>query len=218
MKNKGFTLVEILAVIVILGILATMATIGITRYMKHVYEKDLGNLHSSLETTFTNYRVELANSGDSHLTSVTIDNDVPLEFNKYINDLTFRGGHLNRTVLFGTVINLYTKGTILSNSNYSSDIAKNISNFSSLSDDEQFSLLEKQYIIDGTCMTEASLENVDVTGTPENHCKMENGQPTPSKDEIICQKVIHNGETVIDDYGNTENALSFNPLCSYLSN
>ena len=64
MKNKGFTLVEILAVIVILGILTTMASLAVTRYRREADQKDLLNLHDALQTSFDNYRTVLAMSGD----------------------------------------------------------------------------------------------------------------------------------------------------------
>lgn len=218
MKNKGFSLVEILAVIVIIGILGTMVTIGVTRIARNAYERDLGNLHSSLETTFDNYRTELISSGDTHLSEISIDNNLPMEFNNYITGLSFRGRHLNRTVLFGSTIKLYTKGDILKNENYSNDIAANIDNFDSLTKDEQFILLQEQYIIDSTCIAQSTASNAGQSSeTPKNHCKMENESPVPSQDEIKCLKVIYNGETVIDDYGMTPNALVFTPLCKYLS-
>ena len=217
MKNKAFSLVEILAVVIILGVLATMATLGIMRYFKHVRERELSNLHSSLETTFNNYRTELFSSGDSHLINITINNDMPIDFNNYITGLSYNGTHLNRTVLYGTTINLYTKGDILLNEKYSDDIAAGIPNFDSLSAEEQFLSLQTQYIIDDTCLAE-STEVDDNSSMPRNHCKTENGKPIPSKDEIVCQKVIYKGETVIDDYGKTKDALILNHLCSYLGN
>ncbi len=59
MKNKkGFTLVEVLAVIVILGILGTIAIGSISRYRKNVNEKEKISLRSSITSAFDNYRIE----------------------------------------------------------------------------------------------------------------------------------------------------------------
>ena len=40
MKNKGFTLIEVLATIVIIGLLSSVAIIGVSRYRKQVDEKE----------------------------------------------------------------------------------------------------------------------------------------------------------------------------------
>ncbi|MGN0993145.1 MAG: type II secretion system protein, partial [Bacilli bacterium] len=52
MKNKGFTIMELMAVIVILGILTTLAAVGVTKYRQTVKEKELVNLHSTIEAAY----------------------------------------------------------------------------------------------------------------------------------------------------------------------
>lgn len=58
MKNKGFTLIEVLATIVIIGLLSSVAIIGVSRYKKQVDEKELTTLHSTIKSSFENYRMK----------------------------------------------------------------------------------------------------------------------------------------------------------------
>ena len=219
MKNKGFTLVEILAVIVIIGILAAMATLGVTRIRKNADQKDLFNLHSSLETSFENYRTILVMNGDPQVTRLEIGDQSPPDFNKYITDLSYEGRRLSNADLQGTVIEVLEKGNALNDNNYIASITKNIQNYNSLSEEQKLVELEKQYIIDSTCIVESKVVNPgQENATIEKHCKLANGIPVPSKDETTCLKIRYKGTILVDDYGDAENALSFNTLCSYLSN
>ncbi len=218
MKNKGFTLVEILAVIVIIGILAAMATLGVTRIRKNADQKDLFNLHSSLETSFENFRTVLVMNGDPQVTRLEIGDQTPPAFNKYITDLSYEGHRLSSADLQGTVIEVFEKGNALIDNNYINSITKDIPNYNSLSEEQKFAELEKQYIIDSTCMVESKVVNPGQEGaTIEKHCKLADGVPVPSKDEITCLKVRYKGTILVDDYGDTDNALKFNNLCEYAS-
>lgn len=200
MKNKGFTLVEILAVIVILGILTTMAAISVTRYRKDADQKDLLNLHSSIETSFANYRGVLAMSGEVAGSTLIISNNTTSSFDRYFQDLSYNGKRLSKSDLDGTVITLRTKGEVLSNSEYKTKG-------------------EEQFIKDATCIVESTVSNPgEENAKIIKKCKTTStGEIEPSKDELICLKVSYNGTVVIDDYGKTDNALSFNKLCQYVS-
>lgn len=207
MKNKGFTLVEILAVIVILGIITTMASLAVIRYRKEADKKDLLNLHDALQTSFANYRTVLAMSGDVFTgPTLTISSSQFSDFDKYIQDLSYNGRRLGKSNLNGTTITLRKKGDILSNETYKTKG-------------------EEQFIKDATCIVTSEVINPEQSGAKiTKHCKKDNrGNIMPSQDELICIKVNYSptsdgsdSSIVIDDYGKTDYALSFNELCTYL--
>lgn len=74
MKNiknkKGFTLVEVLAVIVIIGLLASTATISVSRYRKQADEKEIISLRQSIKASFNNYRLK-----NGVATEISVDYD-----------------------------------------------------------------------------------------------------------------------------------------------
>lgn len=209
MKNKGFTLVEILAVIVILAILTTMATLGVTRYRRDADQKDLLNLHDALQTSFANYRSVLAMNGDVLSSqTITISSSQSSDFDRYIQDLSYNGKRLNKSDLEGTTITIRTKGDLLQSNKYK----------------EKTNNLTKEDILikDATCIVISDVTNPGETDAKiTKSCKKIsiNGeeQPEPSKDELICIKVKYNNEWVIDDYGKEDNTFLFNELCQYVS-
>ena len=56
MKKKGFTIVELLAVIVILGVLGSIATVAVGRYRAEVTKKELINLKGLISDSYDTYR------------------------------------------------------------------------------------------------------------------------------------------------------------------
>ena len=56
-NKKGFTLIEVLAVIVLLGILVSVATVGVSKYRKDVDEKEVYSIKQTIKAAFTNYRI-----------------------------------------------------------------------------------------------------------------------------------------------------------------
>ena len=98
MKNKGFTLTEVLAVIVILGILASVATVGITRYTEEVRNKELINLHSTIEVAYNTYRSDTIVQGGIPSTEIDFSTISDEDF-KYFNELSYNGERLTKTYL-----------------------------------------------------------------------------------------------------------------------
>lgn len=65
MKNKGFTLVELLGVIVVLAIVGGIATLAITNYIGNSKEKVYRNYVATLKTTIEDYLIDdFAKNGD----------------------------------------------------------------------------------------------------------------------------------------------------------
>lgn len=63
MKNKkGFTMVELLAVITIIGILSSVAVAGVTQYLNKAKKQDFAVLEKNMKTALDNYFIE--HSGD----------------------------------------------------------------------------------------------------------------------------------------------------------
>ena len=70
-NNKGFTLVELIAVIVILALLSTIAVVSVTRYKQRAIENEKVTLRQNVISTFGIYRID---NGTYVNTPVPIDN------------------------------------------------------------------------------------------------------------------------------------------------
>lgn len=63
MNKKGFTFVELLAVIVILSIITTLTVVSYRSYTKQAKEKELVALRETIESAFNNYRTKSLYNG-----------------------------------------------------------------------------------------------------------------------------------------------------------
>ncbi|MGM9878922.1 MAG: type II secretion system protein [Bacilli bacterium] len=199
MKNKGFTLVEMLAVIVILGILSSLAVVGVSKYRQTVKEKELVNLNSTIEDAYDKYRSDLLMTGKSYLKTIDFNIIDGTIFNKYFSELTYSGDHLKKADLEGSIFKLVVKGDLL-----------NITDYTEGKD-------EATYVKDGTCLVTSKIsDKISESETTENEKELvkecqetSGGTPLPSQEEMLCVKLVKNDEVLIDDFADTKN------LCYY---
>lgn len=200
MKNKGFTIVELMAVIVILGILSSMAMISVSRYRKDVRDTDLVELHQTIDAAYDKYRQDNLIKGASYKTNLTFDDMNTDTFNTYFSEFTFDGKRLTKKELEGSMLNLEKKGALLSNDNYKTNVNSS----------------EDKYVEDGACLVESTVTKIDGTSQIKKSCKKNsNRNIVPSQEEILCIVIKRDGKDIINDYSSDEN-LTQRPLCKYL--
>ena len=218
MKNKGFTLVELLAVLVILGIITSMALIAVTRYRKTADEKDLQNLHSTILMILDNYRTDQAVSGNIFDDNeIIIGSNEPEGLNKYFKDLSYNGQRLQKSDLVGTRIRIGKKGELLSKNSYLEAAAQRAASRSDTAS------VNDIYIIDSTCKVKSNGYSEGNASTNEEAkintvCEESGGNPVPSEDELICITIKYNDTIVVDDFGKNEDSGAYvvNKLCTYV--
>lgn len=85
MKNKkGFTIVELMAVIVLLGLLSTIAVMSITRYKQSAIEKEKVSLRQNIISSFGMYRIDKGTSVNEKV-----------ELNEFDASFSFNGERCN---------------------------------------------------------------------------------------------------------------------------
>ena len=201
MKNKGFTIVELMAVIVILGILSSMAMISVSRYRKDVRDTDLVELHQTIDAAYDKYRQDNLVKGASYQKNLTfkeMDNDT---FNTYFSEFTFDGKRLIKNELEGSMLNLVSKGGLLLNNDYKTSVNNN----------------EDKYVEDGACLVESTVTTTNGTSQIKKSCKKDSNENImPSQEEILCIVIKRDKKYIINDYSNDKN-LTQRPLCKYLT-
>lgn len=186
MKNKGFTIVELMAVIVILGILSTIAIVGVSKYRKEVRDKELIQLHSTIETAYDTYRQ--GQMGMQYEKDIIINSNSNKAYNSYFEELSFNGQRLSLKDINGSEFSLKIKGDLLDNSTYKNERTT-----------------EENKITDGTCLVTTTVANNQI----QKSCQKNGGTIVSSKEELLCIKLKVNGEEVINDYNDS------NSLCRY---
>lgn len=82
MKNKkGFTIIELVVVIVILGILSTIAMVSISRIRNSANEKEISTLRSSIISAFDNYRIDNSINKNTSVKISKLEFDKDLSYN-----------------------------------------------------------------------------------------------------------------------------------------
>lgn len=201
MKNKGFTIVELLAVIVILGLLSTIALVSVSRYRKDARDMDLTELHSSIEATYDKYRQDMIMKGQVPNTKIVFNENMKEEEQSYFGEFTFDGKRLTQEELTGSKITLVKKGDLLDKETYRQDVSNN----------------EEQYKKDGACLIETSIKTTGETQEIVKKCKKDSAENIiPSEEEMLCITIIRDTETIINDFS-IEDSLSQRPLCKYFN-
>lgn len=85
-NRKGFTLVELLAVIVIISILVGLVVSSVSRYKNKAEEKEKKILRQNIISIFNNYRIEMLEEGKVIKQKVTykisdMDSDAIINYN-----------------------------------------------------------------------------------------------------------------------------------------
>lgn len=200
MKNKGFTIVELMAVIVILGILSSMAMISVSRYRKDVRDTDLVELHQTIDAAYDKYRQDNLIKGASYQKTLTFEEMDKDTFNTYFSEFTFDGKRLTKNELKGSNLNLVSKGGLLLSNDYKTSVSSS----------------EEKYVEDGACLVESAVTKINGTSQIKKSCKKDsNGNIMPSQEEILCIVIKRNDEEIINDYSSDKN-LTQRPLCKYL--
>lgn len=201
MKNKGFTIVELMAVIVILGILSSMAMISVSKYRKDVRDTDLVELHQTIDAAYDKYRQDNLIKGASYKKELTFEGMNTDTFNTYFSEFTFDGKRLTKKELEGSMLNLEKKGALLSNDNYKTNVNSS----------------EDKYVEDGACLVESTVTTINETSQIKKSCKKDSDKNImPSQEEILCIVIKRDGKDIINDYSSDKN-LTQRPLCKYLT-
>lgn len=112
MKNKkGFTIVELIAVVMILGMISSIAIISVSRIRKRANDQEIESLRSSIVDSFNNYRMkESVKKGET----VKIDKlkfDKELSYNNNICTLDENENSIEDTIKYIVKGDYYDKIT-----------------------------------------------------------------------------------------------------------
>ena len=169
-KNKAFTLVEILAVIIILGLISGIALVSVSRYRAKALEDEKKSIRGSINDAFNNYRVYHNVSKEESIALKDLRFDKNVKFNGKTCDLEKSKVYY---IVRGTKVKAYkrtTDKTYQQNKNY-------------------YSYNGKEYVLLQEYTPEDRIEGYVYE-------EMENG----SKAEDICVYLVcGNDETIIDD-------------------
>lgn len=80
MNKKGFTFVELLAVIVILSIITTLTVVSYRSYTKQAKEKELVAVRETIESAYNNYRTKNLYNGGTVKDTITLSELVSLGY------------------------------------------------------------------------------------------------------------------------------------------
>ncbi len=197
MNKKGFTFVELLAVIVILSIITTLTVVSYRSYTKQAKEKELVAVRETIESAFNNYRTKsLYNGSDLEygkeykLSELVSSGYIPKGFN--YNKETFSNDDLEKSY-----IKVVKKGKNIGDYLYTSSNMKNCEFEEMLKygickteiDDDSIKIDDNKNINSDEITTKCITSDA---GDLTNSC-LENGKRVivyPSEADAFCLKVV----------------------------
>ncbi len=123
MNKKGFTFVELLAVIVILSIITTLTVVSYRSYTKQAKEKELVAVRETIESAYNNYRTKNLYNGGTVKDTITLSELVSLGY--IPKGFNYNKEQFSSDDLSNSSITVVKKGSIINNYLYESNNMKN---------------------------------------------------------------------------------------------
>jgi prepilin-type N-terminal cleavage/methylation domain-containing protein len=123
MNKKGFTFVELLAVIVILSIITTLTVVSYRNYTKQAKEKELVAVRETIESAYNNYRTKNLYNGGTVKDTITLSELVSLGY--IPKGFNYNKEQFSSKDLGDSSITVVKKGSIINNYLYESNNMKN---------------------------------------------------------------------------------------------
>lgn len=195
MNKKGFTFVELLAVIVILSIITTLTVVSYRSYTKQAKEKELVAVRKTIESAYNNYRTKNLYNGGTVKDTITLSELVSLGY--IPKGFNYNKVQFSSNDLGASSITVVKKGSVINNYLYDANNMQNCK-------------FEKMLEY-GICKTEIDDTSININGdntidtdsmtfkcvtadagSLDRAC-LDNGKRVivyPSEDDAFCLKVV----------------------------
>lgn len=195
MNKKGFTFVELLAVIVILSIITTLTVVSYRSYTKQAKEKELVAVRKTIESAYNNYRTKNLYNGGTVKDTITLSELVSLGY--IPKGFNYNKVQFNSKDLSNSSITVVKKGSIINNYLYDANNMKSC----------EFGEMVKY----GICKTEVDDTSISIDGNNNintdsmtfkcvtadagslDRACLDDGKRVivfPSEDDAFCLKVV----------------------------
>lgn len=123
MNKKGFTFVELLAVIVILSIITTLTVVSYRNYTKQAKEKELVAVRETIESAYNNYRTKNLYNGGTVKETMTLSELVSLGY--IPKGFNYNKEQFSSDDLAKSSITVVKKGSVINNYLYDANNMQN---------------------------------------------------------------------------------------------
>lgn len=123
MNKKGFTFVELLAVIVILSIITTLTVVSYRNYTKQAKEKELVAVRETIESAYNNYRTKNLYNGGTVKDTITLSELVSLGY--IPKGFNYNKEQFSSDDLGASSITVVKKGSVINNYLYDTNNMQN---------------------------------------------------------------------------------------------